>query len=79
MAKKLGIEVSSSAEVKPKFMRSVLHEYDAAVVAAGARIDRDRFQYHRRAPNCCSMRSTSRTGECQPAAKWSSSAAARSA
>jgi 2,4-dienoyl-CoA reductase (NADPH2) len=42
MIKKLGIDVKLGVEVTPKFMRSVLHEYDVAVVAAGARIDRDR-------------------------------------
>ena len=39
MAKKLGIEVRLSTEVDPKMMRSVLHQFDAAVVAAGARVD----------------------------------------
>ena len=44
MTRKLGIEVKLGTEVTPKFMRSVLHQYDVAVVAAGARIDRDRLQ-----------------------------------
>jgi 2,4-dienoyl-CoA reductase (NADPH2) len=44
MLKKLGIDVKIGVEVTPKFMRSVLHEYDVAVVAAGARIDRERLQ-----------------------------------
>jgi 2,4-dienoyl-CoA reductase (NADPH2) len=44
MTRKLGIEVRLGTEVTPKFMRSVLHQYDVAVVAAGARIDRDRLQ-----------------------------------
>ncbi len=39
MAKKLGIEVRFNTEVNPKLMRSILHEFDAAVVAAGARAD----------------------------------------
>jgi 2,4-dienoyl-CoA reductase (NADPH2) len=43
MTKKLGIEVKLGVEVTPKFMRSILHQYDAAVVAAGARIDRERL------------------------------------
>ena len=40
MAKKLDIEVRCNTEVNPKLMRSVLHQYDVAVVATGARIDR---------------------------------------
>ncbi len=44
MTRKLGIEVKLGVDVTPKFMRSVLHQYDAAVVAAGARIDRERLQ-----------------------------------
>jgi 2,4-dienoyl-CoA reductase (NADPH2) len=43
MAKKLGIEVRLNTTVDPKFMRDVLHQYDAAVIAAGARIDHDAF------------------------------------
>lgn len=39
MAKKLGIEVRFNTEVNPKLMRSILHEFDAAIVAAGARAD----------------------------------------
>ena len=39
MAKKLGIEVRLNAEVDPKLMRGILHQFDAAVVATGARID----------------------------------------
>jgi len=44
MTRKLGIDVKLGVEVTPKLMRSVLHRYDAAVVAAGARIDRERLQ-----------------------------------
>ena len=40
-AEKLGIEVKLETEVTPKLMRDVLHQYDAAVVAAGARIEPD--------------------------------------
>jgi 2,4-dienoyl-CoA reductase (NADPH2) len=43
MTKKLGVDVRLGVEATPKFMRSVLHQYDAAVVAAGARIDRERL------------------------------------
>jgi 2,4-dienoyl-CoA reductase (NADPH2) len=39
MVKKLGIEVRFGVEVNPKLMRTLLHEYDAAVIAAGARND----------------------------------------
>lgn len=44
MAKKLGIEVRLDTEVHAKFMRSVLHQYDVCVVAAGARTDRAPFE-----------------------------------
>jgi 2,4-dienoyl-CoA reductase (NADPH2) len=43
MTRKLGIELRLGVEVTPKFMRSVLHQYDVAVVAAGASIDRARL------------------------------------
>jgi 2,4-dienoyl-CoA reductase (NADPH2) len=43
MTKKLGVDVRLGVEATPKFMRSVLHQFDAAVVAAGARIDRERL------------------------------------
>jgi len=43
VAKKLGIEIRLNTEVHAKFMRSVLHQYDVCVVAAGARIDRAPF------------------------------------
>ncbi len=36
---KRGIEVQLNTEVNPKLMRSILHKYDVAIVAAGARID----------------------------------------
>jgi 2,4-dienoyl-CoA reductase (NADPH2) len=39
MAKKLGIEVKLNTEVSPKLMRDILHQFDVAVVAAGARAD----------------------------------------
>jgi 2,4-dienoyl-CoA reductase (NADPH2) len=42
MAKKLGVEVRLNTEANAKFMRSVLHEYDVCIVAAGARTDRRR-------------------------------------
>ncbi len=41
MIAKLGIEVRLGTEATPKLMRSLLHQYDVAVVAAGARIDRE--------------------------------------
>jgi len=40
MAKKLAVEMKFGIEVNPKFMRSQLHQYDAAVLAVGARINR---------------------------------------
>jgi hypothetical protein len=45
MAKKLGVEVRLNTEANAKFMRSVLHEYDVCIVAAGARTDLAVFQY----------------------------------
>ena len=39
MAAKLNIEMKLGTEVNPKFMRSLLHQFDAAVIATGARID----------------------------------------
>jgi 2,4-dienoyl-CoA reductase (NADPH2) len=45
VAKKLGIEVRLNTEVHAKFMRSVLHQYDVCVVAAGAKIDHRRFAH----------------------------------
>ena len=44
VAKRLGIEIRLNTEVHAKFMRSVLHQYDVCVVAAGARIDRVPFE-----------------------------------
>jgi len=38
-AEKFGIEVNLQTEVTPKLMRDVLHQYDVAVVATGARIE----------------------------------------
>jgi 2,4-dienoyl-CoA reductase (NADPH2) len=45
VAKKLGIDVRLNTEVHAKFMRSVLHQYDVCVVAAGAKIDHRRFAH----------------------------------
>ena len=39
MAEKLGIDVRLSTAVDPKLMRGLLHRFDAAVVATGARTD----------------------------------------
>jgi len=39
MARKLGVELKFNTEANAKFMRSMLHQFDACVVAAGARID----------------------------------------
>ncbi len=39
MAKKLGIEVRLNTEVNPKLMRGMLHQFDAVVVATGAKVD----------------------------------------
>jgi 2,4-dienoyl-CoA reductase (NADPH2) len=39
MAKKLGIEMRFNTEANAKFMRSILHQYDVCLVAAGARTD----------------------------------------
>ena len=44
VAKRLGIEIRLNTEVHAKFMRSILHQYDACVVAAGAKMDRDAFR-----------------------------------
>ncbi len=40
MARKLGVEVKLNTVVDPKLMRELLHVYDVAVVATGARLDR---------------------------------------
>jgi 2,4-dienoyl-CoA reductase (NADPH2) len=45
MAGKLGVELQFNVEANAKFMRSVLHQYDACVVAAGARIDLDAYAH----------------------------------
>ena len=39
MAQKLGVKMQFGTEANPRFMRSVLHQYDVCVVAAGARVD----------------------------------------
>jgi 2,4-dienoyl-CoA reductase (NADPH2) len=44
MAAKHGVEIKLNTEANAKFMRSILHQYDVAVVASGARIDRESFQ-----------------------------------
>jgi len=41
VAKRVGVEIRLNTEVHAKFMRSVLHQYDVCVVAAGATIDHD--------------------------------------
>ncbi len=43
MAKKKGIEVKLNTSMDPKLMRSLLHQYDVAVVAAGARVETERY------------------------------------
>ena len=45
MAEKLGIEIRLNTEANAKFMRSVLHQYDVCLVAAGARTDLGAFRY----------------------------------
>jgi len=45
MAAKLGIAMQFNTEANARFMRSVLHQYDVCVVAAGARIDMDAFAH----------------------------------
>ena len=45
VAKKLGIEIKFNTEANAKFMRSVLHQYDACVVATGAGIDLSAFRH----------------------------------
>ncbi len=39
MAQRLGIDVRLNTEATAKLMRSILHQYDVCIVAAGARID----------------------------------------
>ncbi|MDA8108019.1 MAG: FAD-dependent oxidoreductase [Betaproteobacteria bacterium] len=43
MAAKLGVELRFNTEANAKLMRSVLHQYDACVVAAGAGIDLEAY------------------------------------
>ena len=45
MAKKLGVEIRLNTVADAKFMRSVLHDFDVCIVAAGARTDMAVFQY----------------------------------
>jgi 2,4-dienoyl-CoA reductase (NADPH2) len=45
MAQKLGVKLVFNTEANPKFMRSVLHQYDACVVAAGARVDMSAYAH----------------------------------
>jgi len=44
VAKRLGIEIRLNTEVHAKFMRSVLHQYDVCVIAAGASADRTHYE-----------------------------------
>ena len=44
MAQKHGVQVKLNTEANARFMRSVLHRYDVAIVACGARVDREVFQ-----------------------------------
>jgi 2,4-dienoyl-CoA reductase (NADPH2) len=68
VARKLGIEVRLNTEVHAKFMRSVLHQYDVCVVAAGARSTAAAWRTSR-APSACSTRWTSRTAACRSGAR----------
>ncbi|MBW7860579.1 MAG: FAD-dependent oxidoreductase [Rhodocyclaceae bacterium] len=45
MAKKLGIEMRFNTEANAKFMRSILHQYDVCLVAAGARTDMNYYRH----------------------------------
>lgn len=45
VARKLGIDMRLDTEVHAKFMRSVLHQYDVCVIAAGATMDRGRYAH----------------------------------
>jgi len=45
MAPKLGVEMKFGVEANAKFMRSVLHQYDVCIVAAGARIDLEAYAH----------------------------------
>ena len=54
MAKKLGIEMRFNTEANAKFMRSVLHQYDVCLIAAGARTDTQAATRTSKAPSeCC--------------------------
>ena len=43
MTRKIGVEIRFNTEATPNLMRGLLHQFDVAVVAAGARIDRARL------------------------------------
>ena len=45
MAAKLGIEMRFNTEANAKFMRSILHQYDVCLVAAGARTDMKAYRH----------------------------------
>ncbi|MHB1121942.1 MAG: oxidoreductase [Ramlibacter sp.] len=45
MARKLGIEMHFNTDANPKFMRSILHQYDVCLVAAGARTDMKAYRH----------------------------------
>lgn len=45
MAEKLGIEMRFNTEANAKFMRSILHQYDVCLVAAGARTDMAAYRH----------------------------------
>lgn len=45
MAEKLGIEMRFNTEANAKFMRSILHQFDVCLVAAGARTDMALYRY----------------------------------
>jgi 2,4-dienoyl-CoA reductase (NADPH2) len=45
MADKLGIEMRFNTEANAKFMRSILHQYDVCLVAAGARTDMKAYRH----------------------------------
>ncbi len=49
MAKKLGIEMRFNTEANAKFMRSILHQFDVCLVAAGARTD---MSWYRNVEGC---------------------------
>ncbi len=49
MAEKLGIEMRFNTEANAKFMRSIVHQYDVCLVAAGARTD---MKAYRHVPGC---------------------------